>query len=112
MVARFFLGIAEASISPGFSLITSLWYRTSEQPWRHGLWFCGNSLSSVFSGLIGYGIYHIHDSLASWKVRVVPAFSPSIKITRPSSLLIDLVALHYFWYFNICVGARPIMALA
>ncbi|KAJ5882269.1 uncharacterized protein N7529_000941 [Penicillium soppii] len=67
MVARFFLGIAEASISPGFSLITSLWYRTSEQPWRHGLWFCGNSLSSVFSGLIGYGIYHIHDSLASWK---------------------------------------------
>ncbi|KAJ5752588.1 hypothetical protein N7520_009505 [Penicillium odoratum] len=67
MVARFFLGIAEASISPGFSLITSLWYRTSEQPWRHGLWFCGNSISSVFSGLIGYGIYHIHDSLASWK---------------------------------------------
>ncbi|KAJ5666558.1 hypothetical protein N7462_010967 [Penicillium macrosclerotiorum] len=67
MVARFFLGIAEASISPGFSLITSLWYRTSEQPWRHGLWFCGNSVSSVFSGLIGYGIYHIHDSLASWK---------------------------------------------
>ncbi|KAF3398026.1 hypothetical protein F1880_006085 [Penicillium rolfsii] len=67
MVARFFLGVAEASISPGFSLITSLWYRTSEQPWRHGLWFCGNSLSSVFSGLIGYGIYHIHGRMASWQ---------------------------------------------
>ena len=68
MVARFFLGCAEASVSPGFGLLTSLWYRTSEQPLRHGIWFCGNSLSLVLGNAVAVGIWHIKDSLAPWKV--------------------------------------------
>lgn len=68
MVARFFLGCAEASVTPGFGLLTSLWYRTSEQPLRHGIWFCGNSLSLVLGNAIAVGIWQIQDSLASWKV--------------------------------------------
>ncbi|GLA86598.1 hypothetical protein AtubIFM56815_010867 [Aspergillus tubingensis] len=67
MVARFFLGCAEASVTPGFGLLTSLWYRTSEQPLRHGIWFCGNSLSLVLGNAIAVGIWQIQDSLASWK---------------------------------------------
>ncbi|OJJ69079.1 hypothetical protein ASPBRDRAFT_57619 [Aspergillus brasiliensis CBS 101740] len=67
MIARFFLGCAEASVSPGFSLITSLWYRTSEQPLRHGIWFCGNSLSLVLGNAIAVGVWQIDDGLASWK---------------------------------------------
>ncbi|OOF91212.1 hypothetical protein ASPCADRAFT_10012 [Aspergillus carbonarius ITEM 5010] len=67
MVARFFLGCAEASVSPGFGLLTSLWYRTSEQPLRHGIWFCGNSLSLVLGNAVAVGIWHIKDSLAPWK---------------------------------------------
>ncbi|PWY78741.1 pantothenate transporter [Aspergillus eucalypticola CBS 122712] len=67
MVARFFLGCAEASVTPGFSLLTSLWYRASEQPLRHGIWFCGNSLSLVLGNAIAVGIWQIQDSLASWK---------------------------------------------
>ncbi|KAJ5939569.1 hypothetical protein N7466_002703 [Penicillium verhagenii] len=67
MVTRFFLGCAEASLSPGFTLLTSLWYRTSEQPLRAGIWFCGNSLSLVFGSLIAAGIIHIQDKLASWQ---------------------------------------------
>ncbi|RAL08366.1 putative MFS allantoate transporter [Aspergillus homomorphus CBS 101889] len=59
MVARFFLGCTEASVSPGFSLLTSLWYRTSEQPLRHGIWFCGNSLSLILGGAVAVGIWHI-----------------------------------------------------
>ncbi|KAF7174979.1 hypothetical protein CNMCM7691_005447 [Aspergillus felis] len=67
MVARFFLGCTEASFSSGFSLITSLWYRTSEQPLRHGIWFCGNSISMIIGNLIAMGIWQIKTSLASWK---------------------------------------------
>ncbi|CAG7922001.1 unnamed protein product [Penicillium olsonii] len=67
MVARFFLGCAEASLSPGFTLITSLWYRTSEQPLRHGIWFCGNSLSLIFGNLIAVGILQIDDRLKAWQ---------------------------------------------
>ncbi|CAG8212044.1 unnamed protein product [Penicillium olsonii] len=67
MVARFFLGCAEASLSPGFTLITSLWYRTSEQPLRHGIWFCGNSLSLILGNLIAVGILQIDDRLKAWQ---------------------------------------------
>ncbi|KAJ5086460.1 hypothetical protein NUU61_007767, partial [Penicillium alfredii] len=67
MVARFFLGCSEASLSPGFTLITSLWYRTSEQPLRHGIWFGGNSLSIILGNLIAAGIWHIRDGLRPWQ---------------------------------------------
>ncbi|KAJ5691297.1 hypothetical protein N7488_012032 [Penicillium malachiteum] len=67
MVTRFFLGCAEASLSPGFTLVTSLWYRTSEQPLRAGIWFCGNSLSLIFGNLIASGIIHIKSKLESWQ---------------------------------------------
>ncbi|KAL4862827.1 hypothetical protein BDV12DRAFT_202688 [Aspergillus spectabilis] len=67
MVTRFFLGATEASISPGFSLITSLWYRSSEQPLRHGIWFCGNSISLIFGNLIAVGIWQIDSSIKPWQ---------------------------------------------
>lgn len=70
MVVRFILGIAEAGISPGFSLLTSLWYRTSEQPLRHGIWFCGNAIASLFASLISYGVYQIQSQISSWKVTI------------------------------------------
>jgi MFS family permease len=69
MIARFFLGCTEASLSPGFTLITSLWYRTSEQPLRHGIWFCGNSISLVFGNLIAVGILQIKSALEAWQVK-------------------------------------------
>lgn len=72
MVTRFFLGVTEAAISPGFSLITGMWYTRSEQPFRHGLWFAGNSLATAFGGLIAYGVAHIAGSIPAWKVRLVP----------------------------------------
>ncbi|KAJ5113598.1 hypothetical protein N7456_002132 [Penicillium angulare] len=67
MVTRFFLGCTEASLSPGFTLLTSLWHRTSEQPLRSGIWFCGNSLSLVFGNLIAAGIIHIKSKLEAWQ---------------------------------------------
>ena len=37
MVARFFLGIGEAAIAPGFTLITGMFYKREEQPVRYVL---------------------------------------------------------------------------
>lgn len=68
LVARFFLGVAEASISPGFSLITGMWYKREEQPFRHGIWFLGNAIATSFGGLLAYGIAHIGGALAAWRV--------------------------------------------
>ncbi|KAH7245288.1 major facilitator superfamily domain-containing protein [Fusarium tricinctum] len=67
LVARFFLGVAEASISPGFSLITGMWYTREEQPFRHGIWFLGNAIATMLGGLLAYGIAQIGGPLAAWR---------------------------------------------
>ncbi|CEL10163.1 hypothetical protein ASPCAL13288 [Aspergillus calidoustus] len=68
LTARFFLGVTEAAVAPGFSLITGMFYKTSEQPSRMALWFLGNAVANVVSGLIAYGIGTIDSHIASWKL--------------------------------------------
>ncbi|KIV90724.1 hypothetical protein PV10_05350 [Exophiala mesophila] len=67
VIVRFFLGVTEASISPGFSLMTGMWYKRREQPLRHGIWFFGNSLAVMFGSLLAYGIAHIKHSIGPWR---------------------------------------------
>ncbi len=57
----------EAAVAPGFSIITSMWYKRSEQPLRHGAWFMGNVLSGLFGALIAYALGHIK-SIEPWRV--------------------------------------------
>lgn len=69
MAARFFLGVGEASIAPGFALITGMFYKREEQPARQAAWFIGNSIASVIGGLVAYGIGLIHNnSVTSWQL--------------------------------------------
>jgi MFS family permease len=35
MTARFFLGVGEAAVAPGFSLIVGMFYTRKEQPLRY-----------------------------------------------------------------------------
>ncbi|PNS20595.1 hypothetical protein CAC42_322 [Sphaceloma murrayae] len=53
---RFFLGAFEAAVTPGFTLLTSQWYRKSEQGLRTGIWFSFNGWAQIFGGIIAYGI--------------------------------------------------------
>lgn len=64
---RFFLGLAEASIAPDFSIITSMWYKKSEQPLRHGAWFMGNVCAGFFGSLLAYAVGKI-ESIQPWRV--------------------------------------------
>ncbi|CAI7652875.1 unnamed protein product [Penicillium palitans] len=64
---RVLLGIFESTISPGLSLLTGLWYKRSKHASRHGIWFAGNSVSSIFGGLLTYGIGHISNSVEPWR---------------------------------------------
>ncbi|CDM38220.1 hypothetical protein DTO013E5_8654 [Penicillium roqueforti] len=69
MAARFFLGIGEASIAPGFALITGMFYTRAEQPARQAAWFIGNSIAVLLGGLIAYGIGNIHGTaVAQWQL--------------------------------------------
>ncbi|RDW86041.1 uncharacterized protein DSM5745_02683 [Aspergillus mulundensis] len=66
IAVRFFLGLTEAAIAPGLSIVVSMWYKRSEQPFRHGIWFQGITIAGVFGGLLAYGIGHVR-SIAPWK---------------------------------------------
>lgn len=69
LATRFFLGVAEAAIAPGLTIIISMFYKRSEQPLRHAAWFLGNTCAGLFGGLLNYGIGHI-ESIEPWKVRI------------------------------------------
>ncbi|KAJ5669056.1 hypothetical protein N7462_010126 [Penicillium macrosclerotiorum] len=67
MAVRFVLGLLEASIAPGFSYLTGMFYKRDEQPLRHGIWYLGNSTAGLFGGVISWAIGHLHGSLFSWQ---------------------------------------------
>ena len=89
MVVRFFLGLFEAAVTPGFALFTSQvwqiphicgafypnmlqWYTKKEQGTRVGIWFSFNGFAQIFGGLVAYAIAkgaRLHGSaIAPWKI--------------------------------------------
>lgn len=67
LAVRFILGICEAPVAPGLTIIISMWYKRSEQPLRHAAWFLGNTFAGIVGGLLAYAIGHI-ETIPSWKV--------------------------------------------
>ncbi|TVY59490.1 putative transporter, partial [Lachnellula cervina] len=67
MAVRFFLGLAEAGVSPAYVLITGTWYKKDEIPLRITTWYCGNGFAIILQSLIAYGIGHIHTGIAVWR---------------------------------------------
>ncbi|KAI4195981.1 MAG: hypothetical protein LQ350_006865 [Teloschistes chrysophthalmus] len=72
VAVRFFLGVFEAAVTPGFALFTSQWYTKKEQGTRIGIWFSFNGWGQIFGGLVAYGIAEgsrLHGSaIAPWKI--------------------------------------------
>ncbi|KAK2601613.1 hypothetical protein QQS21_004848 [Conoideocrella luteorostrata] len=67
MAVRFLLGMAEATITPGFMFLTSTWYTRDEMPTRVGIWFAGNSVGGLVSSLMAFGVGHIDDDVHPWR---------------------------------------------
>ncbi|OJJ45187.1 hypothetical protein ASPZODRAFT_69492 [Penicilliopsis zonata CBS 506.65] len=71
-VLRVFLGIFEAAVTPGWTLITSQWYKKSEQGARTCIWFSFNGAAAIAGGFIAYGLADAgdrgHFTIAAWKV--------------------------------------------
>lgn len=69
MAQRFFLGVAEAAIAPGFSLITGMFYLRKEQPVRQAGWFIGNCVALILGGIVSYGVLLIpNPPIPHWKL--------------------------------------------
>ncbi|KAL3429885.1 major facilitator superfamily domain-containing protein [Aspergillus tetrazonus] len=74
MSVRFFLGVGEAAIGPGFGLVIGMFYKREEQPSRQvsrqqAAWFLGNAVSNLISGLIAYGIGNVYiTTITNWQL--------------------------------------------
>lgn len=69
MAARFFLGVGEASIAPGFALITGMFYKREEQPARQAAWFAGNAIATIVGGVVAWGIGEIKiPTVTNWQL--------------------------------------------
>ncbi|KAB5594128.1 transport protein [Ceratobasidium theobromae] len=80
VVQRVFLGVIESAVSPGFVIVSSMWYKRSEQPVRIGIWYSATGLFSIFSGTVNYGIGKSAQNapLATWKYMYIFAGSWTI----------------------------------
>ncbi|RMZ02874.1 hypothetical protein D0860_07039 [Hortaea werneckii] len=63
---RFLMGMAEAFIFPLCALVTVMWWKNDEQPIRAAIYLSQGS--SIFTGIVSYGIGHAHTSIASWRL--------------------------------------------
>lgn len=69
---RFFLGLFESAVTPGFTLFTSQWYTKKEQGSRTAIWFSFNGFAQLFGGCLAYGIAvgcrKYGTSIEPWKI--------------------------------------------
>jgi sugar phosphate permease len=59
---RILLGVFEAPINPGLVIITSSWWKTSEQARRVGIWYSATGALGIVCTLAFFGIAHIEVS--------------------------------------------------
>ncbi|KAI0072273.1 MFS general substrate transporter [Panus rudis PR-1116 ss-1] len=85
---RVFLGICEGAITPGFMIVTSMFYTRQEQSQRVGYWFFMNGAAIVMLGLVAYGTLHIKtEKFMPWQWLMI--------ITG----IITLIVAVLFWFF-------------
>ncbi|CAK3947697.1 MFS general substrate transporter [Lecanosticta acicola] len=63
---RFLMGMMEVPVFPISAIVTAMWWKRSEQPIRIAFWF--NQGSSIFAGIVSYGIGHTHTSIHPWRL--------------------------------------------
>ncbi|KAL4077287.1 major facilitator superfamily domain-containing protein [Scleroderma yunnanense] len=85
---RFLLGICEGAITPGFMIVTSMFYTRAEQTLRVGYWFLMNGFAVIILGFISFGVLHTH----------TPHFMPWQWLMMITGI-ITLVTAGLFWFF-------------
>ncbi|KAK7467393.1 hypothetical protein VKT23_004449 [Stygiomarasmius scandens] len=58
VVVRLLLGVFEGAVTPGFMIVTSMFYTRAEQTKRTGYWFLTNGIAVIFLGFVSFGLAH------------------------------------------------------
>jgi MFS family permease len=82
------MGLCEGAITPGFMIITSMFYTREEQMRRTGYWFAFNGVAIIFLGFLSFGILHTTTSdFMPWQWLMI--------ITG----ILTLITSVLFWFF-------------
>jgi sugar phosphate permease len=66
---RVLLGCFESAVAPALILITSMWYKKSEQPARVGFWYVGTGTGTIIGALTSFGFqFYMGDNFTSWQI--------------------------------------------
>lgn len=66
---RALLGCFEAAVAPALILVTSMWYKRSEQPARVGFWYVGTGTGTIIGALTSFGFQHYEsDIFTPWQI--------------------------------------------
>lgn len=69
VATRVLLGVFESAVAPSLILITSMWYKKSEQPLRTGIWYLGVGTGTMIGSLISFGFQHYFSpTFTSWQI--------------------------------------------
>lgn len=79
LCVRFFLGALEATVTPAFVILTSMWYKQNEQAKRMGFWLSCNGIALLIMGPMAYGLSGVsNSSLETWKILFLVLGIPTI----------------------------------
>ena len=56
LAVRFLMGIFEAAVTPGLTLMTGFWYKRSEIPLRQCIWYSALGLGGIIGSYISLGV--------------------------------------------------------
>lgn len=66
---RVLLGVFESAVAPALILLSSMFYKRSEQPFRVGLWYIGTGIGTIIGSISSFGFQHYEGStFASWQI--------------------------------------------
>ncbi|EME42131.1 hypothetical protein DOTSEDRAFT_89608 [Dothistroma septosporum NZE10] len=69
LALRFLLGVFEATVTPAFVLLVSIWYQRSEQATRVNAWLCCNGIATMIMAPFAYGLSGVSGtSIEPWRI--------------------------------------------
>lgn len=69
VATRFLLGLFEAGCLPLFGILTSQWYRRSEQPSRVAAWYSTNGIATIVGAFLSWALGHVKsEKIHEWQL--------------------------------------------
>ena len=71
LAVRFFMGLFEAAVTPGLTLMTGFWYKRSEIPLRQCIWYSSLGFGGIIGSYISTGVSKLPADLSPQRWQLI-----------------------------------------